>query len=212
ALKRVEDSLYETANRNGIAVAATAELYQRASMARENLGASEQDLLKIVSGTSAALKLQGTSATEASGALLQLGQLLGGSTVQAAEFNSLVDGLPTVLQAVANGSDRWAGSTIKLTKDVKDGKVTVQEWAAAMLKGFGDIETRASASTTTVAASLQTLNNELGRFIGQTDSGLSATQRMAQGIEILASNLDVVVTAGGVLVTLVGTRMVVAHV
>jgi len=211
ALKRVEDSLYETANRNGVAVAATAELYQRAAMARENLGASEQDLLNIVSGTSAALKLQGTSATEASGALLQLGQLLGGNMVQAQEYNSLIDQLPVVLEAVAKGSDRWGGSVNKLTRDVKDGKVTVQEWSAAMLKGFADIETRAGASTTTVGASLQTLNNQLGRFVGQADSGLSATQRMAQGIELLANNLDVVATAGGVVVTVVGTRMVVAN-
>lgn len=211
ALKRVEDSLYETANRNGVAVAATAELYQRAAMARENLGASEQDLLNIVSGTSAALKLQGTSATEASGALLQLGQLLGGNMVQAQEYNSLIDQLPVVLEAVAKGSDRWGGSVNKLTRDVKDGKVTVQEWSAAMLKGFADIETRAGASTTTVGASLQTLNNQLGRFVGQTDSSLSATQRMAQGIELLANNLDVVATAGGVVVTVVGTRMVIAN-
>lgn len=211
-LKQVEDSLYAIANRNGISVAATAELYQRASMARENLGASEQDLQRIVSGTAAALKLQGTSTTEASGALLQLGQLLGGSKVQAAEFNSLVDGLPTVLQAVADGSDRWGGSVTKLTKDVKDGKVSVQEWSAAMLKGFGDIEAKADKATTTVAASLQTLNNELGRYIGQTDSSLSATQRMAEGIEALSRNLDVVVTAGGVAVVMIGSRMVVAQV
>lgn len=208
ALKRVEDSLYEAANRNGVAVAATAELYQRASMARENLGASEQDLLKIVSGTASALKLQGTSATEASGALLQLGQLLGGNTVQAQEYNSLIDQLPVVLEAVAKGSDRWGGSVNKLTKDVKDGKVTVQEWAAAMLKGFEDVEARAGKSTTTVSAALTTLNNELGKYIGQTDSSLSATARMAQGIEALARNLDVVVTTAGVMVTLVGVRLV----
>ena len=206
ALKRVEDSLYEAANRNGVAVAATAELYQRAAMARENLGASEQDLLKIVSGTSAALKLQGTSATEASGALLQLGQLLGGNKVQAQEYNSLIDQLPVVLEAVAKGSDRWGGSVNKLTKDVKDGKVTVQEWAAAMLKGFGDIEARAGKSTTTVSAALTTLNNELGRYVGQTDSGLSATQRMAEGIEALANNLDRVIPALTVIIGFVGVR------
>lgn len=209
-LKKVENDLYEIANRNGVSVAATAELYQRASMARENLGASEEDLRRIVSGTAAALKLQGTSTTEASGALLQLGQLLGGSKVQAAEFNSLVDGLPTVLQAVADGSDRWGGSVTKLTKDVKDGKVSVQEWAAAMLKGFGDIEARAGNATTTVSAALTHLNNELGRYIGQTDTNLSATARMAEGIEALANNLDKIIPAVTTLAALVGGRYVVS--
>src|SRR5690606_8268662 len=117
ALKKVEDGLYEAANRNGVSVAATAELYQRASMARQNLGASEEQLMQIVSGTSAALKLQGTSAGEASGALLQLGQLLGGNMVQSQEYSSLIDGLPTVLEAVAKGSERWGGSVNKLSQD-----------------------------------------------------------------------------------------------
>src|SRR5690606_5271986 len=61
-LARVENELFEIANRNGVAVASTAELYQRATMARENLGASEAQLLRIVSGTAAALRVQGTSA------------------------------------------------------------------------------------------------------------------------------------------------------
>lgn len=210
ALKQVEDGLYEAANRNGVAVAATAELYQRASMARENLGASEAQLMQIVSGTTAALKLQGTSAGEASGALLQLGQLLGGNMVQAQEYNSLIDGLPTVLEAVAKGSDRWGGSVNKLTQDVKNGKVSAQEFAQAMLVGFADVEKRAGGATTTVSAALQTLDNQLGRYIGQTDSGLSATARMAQGIELLANNLDKVMPVVATMAAVVGGRYAVA--
>lgn len=210
ALKRTEDALFEAANRNGVAVSATAELYQRAAMARENLGATEEQLLQIVSGTAAALKLQGTSATEASGALLQLGQLLGGNMVQAQEYNSLIDQLPTVLEAVAKGSDRWGGSVNKLTLDVKAGKVSVQEWSAAMLKGFADIQQRADAATQTVSGALQRLNNELGRFIGQTDSGLSATARMAQAINLFADNLDKIIPTLGTLALLVGGRYAVA--
>jgi len=206
ALKRVEDSLYESANRNGVAVEATAELYQRAAMARNNLGASEAQLLALVSGTTAALKLQGTSAGEASGALLQLGQILGGEKVQAQEYNSLIDQLPVLLQAAADGSGRFGGQISTLTAQVKAGKVTTQEFFAALLKGLGDVETRAASATPTVGAAFQTLNNEIGRFVGQTDQGLSATARMAQGIEALANNLDHVVPIIGILATLVGTK------
>ena len=210
ALKRVEDSLYESANRNGVAVAATAELYQRAAMARSNLGASEEQLLALVSGTSAALKLQGTSANEASGALLQLGQILGGQKVQAEEYNSLIDQLPVLLQAAADGSGRFGGQISTLTAQVKDGKVTTQEFFAALLKGLGDVETRAASATPTVGAAFQTLNNEIGRYVGQTDQGLSATQRMAQGIVALADNLETVVLVVGAVATIVGGRFVLA--
>lgn len=209
-LKRVEDSLYESANRNGVAVAATAELYQRAAMARNNLGASEEQLLALVSGTSAALKLQGTSATEASGALLQLGQILGGEKVQAQEYNSLIDQLPVLLQAAADGSGRFGGEISVLTQQVKAGKVTTQEFFAALLKGLGDIEARAAEATPTVGAAFQTLNNEIGRYVGQTDAGLSATQRMALAIIALSENLDTVALVVGAVAALMGGRFVLA--
>lgn len=208
ALKRVEDSLFESANRNGVAVEATAQLYQRAAMARNNLGASEEQLLALVSGTSAALKLQGTSAGEASGALLQLGQILGGQKVQAEEYNSLIDQLPVLLQAAADGSSRFGGNIGTLTALVKDGKVGTQEFFTALMKGLGDVEKRAAEATPTVGAAFQTLNNEIGRFVGQTDQGLSATQRMAQGIVALSQNLDTAVLVVGAVATLMGGRFV----
>ena len=194
-LKRVEDALYETANRNGLQVQATAELYQRASLSRQRLGASEEQLLALVSGTAAALKVQGTSAEAASGPLLQLGQVLGGAKVQAEEYNSLIDGLPVLLQAAANGSDRFGGDVAKLTELVKAGKVTSQEFFQALLIGFRETERQASGAATTIGSALQTLDNTFGRFIGQTDEGLSASQRLAQGIILLSENLDKVAGA-----------------
>lgn len=209
-LKRVEDALYETANRNGLQVQATAELYQRASLSRQRLGASEEQLLQLVSGTAAALKVQGTSAEAASGPLLQLGQVLGGAKVQAEEYNSLIDGLPILLQAAAKGSDRFGGDVSKLTAAVKGGTVTSQEFFQALLRGFPQIESQAGAAATTVGAAFQTLDNQLGRFIGQSDSSLSASQRLAQGIVLLSDNLDVVANVIGAVAVLAGGRYVVA--
>ena len=209
-LQRVEDALYETANRNGLQVNATAELYSRASLSRKRLGASEQELLALVSGTAAALKVQGTSAEAASGPLLQLGQVLSGTNVQAEEYGSLIDGLPVLLQAAAKGSDRFGGDVAKLTELVKAGKVTSQEFFRALLAGFPAIEAQAASATTTVGSALQTLDNQLGRYVGQTDSSLGATQRMAQGIEALANNLDQIVPVVGALAGLIGTRYVLA--
>lgn len=203
-LKRVEDSLYETANRNGLQVQATAELYQRASLSRQRLGASEQQLLALVSGTAAALKVQGTSAEAASGPLLQLGQVLGGAKVQAEEYNSLIDGLPVLLQAAAKGSDRFGGDVAKLTEAVKSGSVTSKEFFEALLKGFPEIQKQAEGSATTISSALQTLDNEFGRYIGRADESLSASQRVAQGIQGLAENLDQIIPIVGVLAALIG--------
>jgi tape measure domain-containing protein len=207
-LTKVEDALYDAANRNGVAVEATAQLFQRAAFARDKLGASDETLTRFVSGTTAALKLQGTSAEAASGPLLQLGQAISGNVVQAEEYNSLIDGLPVILQAAAAGSARFGGDVSKLTAEVKAGKVGSKEFFDAILAGLPAIEERASRAQTTVAAALQTLNNELGRFVGQTDSGLSATQRMAQGIVALSENLDTIALVVAAVATVMGGRFV----
>lgn len=205
-LAQVEDALFDAANRNGIAVDSVAQLYQRASLSQKALGASQEQLISLTNGVTAALRVQGVSAQEASGPLLQLGQALGAGTVRAEELNSLLEGTPILLQAAAKGSDRFKGDMNALTRAVRDGKVSSQELFQALLKGLPEIERRAASLPKTVGQALQTLNNEIGRYVGQTDKSLSASQRLAQGIEALANNLDRVIPVITTLAVFFGTR------
>lgn len=205
-LLRVQDALYEAANRNGIAVDSVAQLYQRLSLSQKALGASQEELLSITDGVAAALRVQGVSAQQASGPLLQLGQALGAGTVRAEELNSLLEGTPVLLQAAANGSEKFAGDMNALTRAVRDGKVSSQELFRALLQGLPELERQAASLPKTVGQALQVLNNELGRYVGQTDQSLSATERLAQGIEALANNLDRIVPVISTLAIYFGTR------
>lgn len=205
-LLRVQDALYEAANRNGIAVDSVAQLYQRLSLSQKALGASQEELLSITDGVAAALRVQGVSAQQASGPLLQLGQALGAGTVRAEELNSLLEGTPVLLQAAANGSEKFAGDMNALTRAVREGKVSSQELFRALLQGLPELERQAASLPKTVGQALQVLNNELGRYVGQTDQSLSATERLAQGIEALANNLDRIVPVISTLAIYFGTR------
>lgn len=209
-LVKVEGALFEAANRNGVAIDAVAQLFQRASLSRDALGASDEQLIALTNGVTAALRVQGVSAQEASGPLLQLGQALGGGTVRAEELNSLLEGTPVLLQAAAAGSDRFKGNMNALTKAVREGTVSSQELFQALLRGLPELEKQAAKMPPTVAQAFTTLNNELGRYVGQTDQGLSATERMAQGIVLLSNNLDTVVQVIAVFAALVGTKAALA--
>ena len=199
ALIDVQDRLYEAANKNGIAVDAVAQLYQRATLAQKNLGASTDEIISLTNGVAAALRVQGVSAEQASGPLLQLGQALGAGTVRAEELNSLLEGTPILLQAAANGSAKYAGDMNALAAAVRKGEVSSQELFRAMLAGLPAIQAQAEQLPKTVGQAMQILNNQLGRYVGQADQGLSATQRLAAGIEGLANNLDKVIPAIAVL-------------
>lgn len=120
----VLERLYEAAQANAAPVGALANLFGKAAQASDNLGASQEDLLRFSDGVATALRVAGTSAGAASGALTQLGQLLGQARVQAEEFNSVNEGARPILMAVAAGLDEAGGSVSKLKQLVNDGEVS----------------------------------------------------------------------------------------
>ncbi|KAK0358125.1 hypothetical protein LTR94_036657, partial [Friedmanniomyces endolithicus] len=54
-LIKVENALYGAANKNGVAVDAVSQLYQRASLSRQALGATDEQLIALTEGVTAAL-------------------------------------------------------------------------------------------------------------------------------------------------------------
>lgn len=195
ALGRTQEQLYAIAQRYGVQLESVGTLYGRASQSAKALGASDAELIRFTNGVGAALKVQGGAASEAQGALMQLSQLLGAGTVRAEEFNSVNEGARPILQAVANGIDKYKGSVAALRADVLAGSVTSKDFFQGFLKGSAQLEAQAAKSNLTIGASLTILNNALGKYIGEADASLSATARVSQAITSVADNLDLVAPA-----------------
>lgn len=205
-LAGTQDKLFATAQKYGVELEGLGALYGKLSQSGKELGATSADLLKFTNGVAAGLKVQGGTADSTRGALTQLTQALGGTIVRAEEYNSINEGARPILQAVANGSDRFKGSLSGLRNAVIAGTVTSKEFFAAFLKGSAALEGQATKANLTIAASFTILNNALGRYIGQTDQSLSATQRLSGGLITLANNLDTIIPALGVIVAFIGAR------
>lgn len=186
----VLSQIYESAQRNAAPIGAMADLFGKAAQASDNLGASQADLLKFSDGIGVALRVAGTSAGAASGALTQLGQLLGSARVQAEEFNSVNEGARPILMAVAHGLDEAGGSVNKLKQLVNDGKVSGQQFFQAFLKGLPAIQSMAANSTQTIEQGVTKIGNAMTKYIGETDSSLGASQRLVAGLNALADNFD----------------------
>lgn len=186
----VLDQLYKSAQNNAAPLNAMADLFGKAAQAGDNLGASQADLLKFSDGVGVALRVAGSSASQASGALTQLGQLLGQARVQAEEFNSINEGARPILMAVAAGLDEAGGSVSKLKELVNDGKVSGQQFFQAFLKGLPSIQSMAANATQTIEQGLTKVNNAFTRFIGESDESLGASQRLVAGLNALADNFD----------------------
>jgi len=194
-LGKTQNDLYAIAQRYGVQLESVGTLYGRLSQGSRELGASQSDLLKFTNGVGAALKVQGGDASASAGALLQLTQALGGTFVRAEEFNSINEGARPILQAVANGIDKYKGSVSALRNDVIAGTLTSRDFFQGFLRGSAQLETQAAKSNLTIGASFVVLNNALGKYIGETDASLSATGRVSGAIVGLANNLDAIVPA-----------------
>ncbi|MEH6676127.1 tape measure protein [Phenylobacterium sp.] len=208
AFAAVQDRLSQAAIRNGADLESLGQLYGRASQAAAELGASQGDLLRFTDGVSAAIRIQGGDAASASGALLQLSQALASGTVRAEEFNSVNEGARPILEAVANGSDRFGGSVAKLREEVLNGTVTSRDFFDAFLRGSGELETRAAKAPLTVAAGYTNLRTALTLYAGESGVAKGATEALGAALTGVAENLDILIPSLAAITVGAGTAYV----
>ena len=86
------------------------------------IGLELEDIRTVYEGFNTAAKLSGTSASEASGAFLQLSQALGTGVLRGQELNSVFEQTPAIVQAIAKEMGVEVGQMRELAKQ---GKVTI---------------------------------------------------------------------------------------
>jgi tape measure domain-containing protein len=165
-------------------------LYGQVSRAAAGLTDNTDDVFRFTEAVAAGLKADGRSASEASGALLQLGQALRSPIIQAEEFNSLIDGAPSLLEAAANGIARFNGDLGALIATAKGGDLASREFFEGVIKGSNELKARVGQSADTFEGAFVRIENALTRYIGRTDEGLSASQRLIAGLNAFADDFD----------------------
>lgn len=210
-----QDRLYGAAIKNGQVAEDLAKIYQKMDAVQGELGITQESTISAVEGIAAAMKLSTAGTAAQSGALQQLSQLLGGTMVQAQEYNSLIDGAYPLLQAVANGSDRWAGSVAKLTQDVKASNVATTDFFNALRIGLADTEKLAASIPLTIGQSFVSLGQAFTQWIASSNSANVVSRALASAVQFLAENMStlapIIVLAGAAIVTaFVGSAMVTA--
>ncbi len=189
-LAKVQNSLFEIANRNGQAVESLGLLYGRMAMATKQLGASQSDLLAVVNSVSSAVKISGRPASEAAGAMTQLSQAFAGGKVRAEEWNSVVENMPSLALAVANASEKYRGNLGALKADVDKGNFSSAEMLRLLKLVEPALRKQAELAGTTAAQGFEVLKNKMIEAVGAADAKWGATRRLGEALQWLANNLD----------------------
>lgn len=204
------DAIGQIAQRTRSPLEATAQLYQRISIAGKDLGASQQDVLRFTENVGLALAQQGGGAEAASGALLQLSQAMAGGVVRAEEFNSVLENAYPIAQAAANAIDGTGGSVGRLRNMVIEGEISSREFFNAILSSSTALEAAFANTAPTISQAMSVLGTSFTLFVGSMDKAAGASALVAEGIIFLADNLQLGVTIAGTAAVAFGTRYVAA--
>ena len=183
------DKLYASALRNHAPVESLTTLYGRAALQQKELGASSDKLVTFTDTVGKALRVSGTSASEAEGSLLQLGQALGSGTVHAEEFNSILEGMPALAQAAAKGIKQANGSVAELKNLVINQQLSSRALFDGIIAGADDLDTKLQGSSTTIGQAFIDLKTSLTRAVSDLDKASGSAEKVAGAIEAIANGL-----------------------
>lgn len=165
----------------------SAMIYQRFADNSDKLGISLSKTGELTETVAKAISISGGNAASADAALVQFGQALASGVLRGEEFNSIAEQAPGLLKAIAQGLGVNIG---QLRAMAADGKLTGDVLVASLSKAKPYIDDLFAKTDFTIAQSFTKLNNELIKFVGEASTSSGASIVLADGISVLADNLD----------------------
>ncbi|UHD44909.1 TIGR02594 family protein [Aureimonas altamirensis] len=190
ALTQVYGELYAAAQRNAAPLETLVTLYSRVARSQKELGVSSREVMTFTDSIATLLRVGGTSAQEASGALLQLSQALGGGVVRAEEFNSILEGAPTIAQAAALGIKEAGGSVAELRKLMLEGRLSARAFFDAVNVGAPVMAKQLDGSSATIGQSMTRLNNAFTDLATRFNESSEAGRAMAAVVDTVVATLN----------------------
>lgn len=166
-LSAVQEELFRIAQDSRVSLEATSDLYFRLAKSTDDLGISQSRLAGVTETINKAVAISGTNAQAASAALFQMGQGLAANALRGQELNSVLEQIPRVAQAIADGMDVPLG---KLRELAAEGKITSDVVIAAFESQAATISEEFETTDKTVSQAMQQIRNTALKTFGEIDS------------------------------------------
>lgn len=211
AFDKAFQGVFDVAKRTSSALESTGTLFSRIATAGKELGLSQQQALQLTETINSAVQLSGASAQASDAAITQLIQGLQSGVLRGEEFNSVMEQAPRLASALADGLGVPIG---KLRELAGEGRLTTDVVLQALQSQRAIVEREFGSLPATVGRAITNLQTEWTKFIGTTNASTGATAAVAEGINLLAGNLqevaDVAGRAGSVLTAALAVQGVAA--
>lgn len=188
------------ANDSQQALGATGILYARIANGTRELGTTQKQVAAITETVNMALKVSGATATESASAQLQLSQAFASGTLRGEEFNAVNEAAPRLMLALSEGIGVPVGA---LKKMAEEGRITSKIMADVLPNALMNLREEAK-QVQTIAGAFTVLKNNVMEFVGIQAQANGVVATLIGGIELLGSNLTLLV---GVLGTVAATKI-----
>lgn len=169
--------IYESAQRSRGAYQDTADMVAKLGTLAGNAFNSSQEVVDFTEQLNKQITLSGASAQTASGAMLQLTQAMASGVLRGEELNSIMEGLPTVAQTIA---DYMGVSTGQMKELASEGAVTADVVKNALLGATEEVNEKFAQMPMTWSQVWTSFKN----------TATMATQPVLNAINSMANNID----------------------
>jgi len=201
--KGVWNGLGTIAKSTGVSLRDTIDVFSRIQIGARDLGKSNADVLRLVETVEKLGVMSGTGKQGLNAGLLQLGQAFSAGIVRAEEFNSIVENMPKVAQAIGDSLGKSIGELKQMTiagklmsKDVFEGLLKKSVEVDQAFRKF-PVSIERARNSAKISFDLMALN--IDKNLGLTKLFSSAITKLADAFDFLGTHIDEVVISLGTL-------------
>jgi tape measure domain-containing protein len=183
----VYEALYRNALSTGVAVADSVNAFQRFSIAARDIGATSDQVVRLVGGLQRVAIVSGASTQEIGSATLQLAQALASGVLQGDELRSILEAMPLLAEGLAQELGVSIGELRKLGSE---GKLTADRVFPALLRATERIGAELDKAPLSLGRAFGQLNAATQNFLGQLDNAIGLSETLARALSGAARAMD----------------------
>ncbi|MDA4840953.1 tape measure protein [Enterobacter hormaechei] len=204
-LADVTERVFDISQKTRSGLDATATLYARLERSTRSYGVSVEDITRLTTIINQGFVVSGSTAEEASNAIIQLAQGLASGALRGDEFNSVNEQGNRLMIALADSMNVSVGA---LRNMAAEGKLTTDVIVNGLLSQGDKIGQEFAKTTATISQSLEIANNNITKFFGENATVKTGVKIFSDSVISLSENLDVLSTTLTIVAGVMGARYV----
>ncbi len=186
-LKVVTNELVAVSLRSRTSFQSTADLYARVARSSRTLGLSQQELIDFTETVSKSIRISGSTSQEAAAGVIQFGQALASSRLSGDELRSVLEQMPRLAQAIAEGMGVGIG---RLRELGEAGELTANKVLDALRKAAPAIAAEFARLVPILQEAFTNLETSVQVSIGRFDEMFGITTALAAVVIELADEIE----------------------